>query len=70
MEFVWGEEAQRNGVSFGTKCPEANIVEFVPTSPEMPGLGRLPNKQFRGASGPVKIAGVTTPASLAQTRKP
>ena len=33
-QTLWGEEAQRNRASFGTKCPEARVVEFVPTSPK------------------------------------
>ena len=33
-QTLWGEEAQRNGASFGTKCPEVSRVKFVPTSPK------------------------------------
>ena len=41
------------------------LLKFVSTSPEAPGLGRLPNKHFRGASGPVKMESVFTLALLA-----
>ena len=34
------------------------------------GLGRLPNKHFRGASGSVKIASVSTLALLASSAPP
>ena len=45
-------------IYFGTFCPE------------VPGLGRLPNKHFRGAFGLAKMASVSTLALLAITRSP
>lgn len=45
-------------IYFGTFCPK------------VPGLGRLPNKHFRGAFGLAKMASVATLALLAITRSP
>ena len=42
-------------------------MELAPT---MPGLGRPPNKHFRGALGGAKMASVSTLALLAVTRSP
>ena len=43
--ILWGEEAQRNGANFGTKCPEVSGVKSVPMSPKVgneKGGGRCP----------------------------
>ena len=40
-------------------------TDFGTTCPKVPGLGRLPNKHFRGSFGPVKMASVFTLALLA-----
>ena len=43
---------------------------YVTLCPKVPGLGRLPNKHFRGALGLAKMASVSTLAQLAITRSP